>query len=104
MSFNIPRVAPIVQYETPATGATVSVGSTGFVKVCINPSGTLLALTFALPSSPNDGDEVVLTSSQIVTTFTMTGGTIVGPLSTLAVATFAHYTYFATPAKWFRTG
>ena len=104
MSFNIPRAGRVVQYETPATGSTITIGGGSNVEVFINPSGTVLALTCNLPSSPADGDKVTVSSSQIVTTFTMGNGTIVGALTTLAVATFASYTYFATPAKWVRTG
>src|SRR6185436_8596503 len=93
------RLVPVMQYETPTTGATINVGTNGNVKLLINPSGSLLNLTLSLPSAPSDGDLISFCSSQIVTTFTMTNGTIIGALTTLAVATFASYIYSATASK-----
>lgn len=74
------------------------------VLLFINPAGALLALTLALNGSPQDGDMLVLGASQAVTTFSMTGGTVIGPLTSLAAATFATYAYSATAAQWFRVG
>lgn len=98
------RQVPVVQYTTPATGDTISVGTTGFIRLLINPAGSLLALTVSLPSTPTDGDILQMSSSQIVTGLTMSNGTIIGALTTLAVATFAQYTYSGTASKWFRSG
>lgn len=98
------RLIPAVQYTTPTTGSTVTVNSSGHVRLLINPAGSLLALTITLPSGPSDGDRVDIGSTQAVTTLTMNGGTIVGPLSTMAIATFASYVYSATAASWFRIG
>lgn len=98
------RLIPTVQYATPATGDTITANNTGNLNLLINPSGTLLALTLALNGSPSDGDIIRFGSSQAVTTFTMSGGTIIGPLTALAIATFASYMYSATAAKWFRVG
>jgi hypothetical protein len=95
---------PVVQYSAPTTGSTVTVNSNGHVKLLLNPSGSLLALTVTLPSTPTDGDIVSLASSQAVTTLTMNGGTIIGALTTLAIATFASYIYSGDASKWFRVG
>lgn len=98
------RLIPTVQYSVPTTGATITASTSGNVTLLINPAGSLLALTLALNGSPSDGDRLRIGSSQVATTFTMTGGTVIGPLTSLAVATFATYTYSATAAQWFRTG
>lgn len=98
------RLVPTVQYVTPSTGDTVTVNSTGHVRLLINPSGSLLTLTVALPGSPSDGDLIQIGSSQIITTLTMSGGTIIGALTALAVATFASYIFNSTAGKWFRVG
>jgi hypothetical protein len=98
------RLIPVVQYTTPTTGNTITLNSNGHTKLLINPAGTLLALTVTLPSSPSDGDIVSLASSQIVTGLTMNGGTIIGALTALAVATFASYLYSGDASKWFRIG
>lgn len=96
------RLVPVKQYTTPTTGATVTVNPNGHVKLVINPAGSLLALTVTLPSSPQDGDMVSLTSSQAVTTLTMNGGMIVGALSTLSIASFAQYCYNSDSSSWYR--
>jgi hypothetical protein len=98
------RLVPTIQYVTPSTGGTVTVNTNGWVQLLINPSGSLLALTIALPGSPSDGDIVQLCSSQAVTTLTMSGGTVIGPLTTLAIGTFATYIYSSTASVWFRIG
>lgn len=98
------RLVSTVQYEVPTTGGTINASANGNVTLLINPSGSLLALTLALNASPSDGDVISIASSQVVTTFTMSGGTIIGPLTSLAVATFAKYCYSATASKWFRCG
>lgn len=98
------RLIPITQYVAPTTGQTVNVNTNGYVQLFINPAGTILALTIALPGSPSDGDRLTLGSSQIVTGLTMSGGTVIGALTSLAVASFADYVYNATAASWFRMG
>lgn len=98
------RAISTIQYATPATGDTITVGSTGSTKLLINPSGSLLTLTISFPSVPTDGDYLQIGSSQAVTTVTMSNGTVVGPLTTMAVGTFASYIYNSTASKWFRVG
>lgn len=98
------RLIPTVQYTTPGTGDTITASASGNVTLLINPSGALLALTVALNGSPSDGDVLTMGASQTVTTFSMTGGTVIGALTTLAAATFASYMYSATASKWFRVG
>lgn len=98
------RLVPTVQYTTPTTGTTITVNVSGNVSLLIDPAGALLALTLTLNGSPSDGDTFTISSSQAVTTLTMSGGTIIGALTTLAIATFAEYMYSATGSKWFRIG
>lgn len=98
------RLVPTRQEVAPTTGSTVTVNSTGCIKLFINPAGTLVALTVALPSSPQDLDAVTLSSTQAITTLTMSNGTISGALTTMAIATFATYTYSSTTSQWWRTG
>lgn len=97
------RLVPQRQEVQPTTGQTVTVQSSGTVKLFINPAGTLVALTIALPSSPSDLDSVNISSSQAITGLTMSGGTIVGPLTTMAIGTFATYTFSATTNQWWRS-
>lgn len=92
------------QEVQPTTGSTVTVSDGGNVHLIINPAGTLATLTVTFPSSPSDMDIVTMSSSQIVTALTMSGGTFIGALTTLAVASFARYMYSSTSSKWWRIG
>lgn len=98
------RLLPTTQYSVPLTGDTVTANNSGNHTLIINPAGTLLALTLALNGAPSDGDYLTLASSQIVTGFTMSGGTIVGALTSLTAAGFATFIYNSTASKWFRAG
>lgn len=95
---------PLVQYATPAAAATVTVNSSGYVRLLLNPSGTLATLTVALPGSPGNGDVVEIGCSQAVTILTLSGGTIIGGISSFAIGGFATYCYSSTASKWFRIG
>lgn len=90
-----------IQYAVPTTGQTVT--GDGSAVICINPAGTLAALTVVLPASPFDGQECTIATSQILTSLTITG-TIVGTLTTLALGGFARFVYSAQASKWFRAG
>lgn len=104
MSHNLlARPPALIQYVTPSTGDTVTITGSGRTILLINPSITLTTLTLILPSSPSDADIVEIGTSQIITTMTVTG-TIVGTLSTMALAGFASFCYNATASKWFRIG
>lgn len=93
----------IVQAVAPTTGNTVVIGQ-GVTALLLNPTGTLSTLTVTLPSNPRDGQSLVIATSQIITTLTINGGTIVGTLTTLALGGNAYFVYGATAAKWFRCG
>ncbi len=104
MSHNfIPRPPAFVQYVTPSAGDTVTITGSANTTLLLNPAGTLLTLTIALPSSPVDGDRVQIGSSQIITTLSITG-TIVGTMATIALGGFASFCYNSTANKWFRIG
>lgn len=98
------RLVPQVQYATPTVGQTVTVNSNGSVVLHLNPAGTLATLTIAFPASPQDGDRVQIGSTQIVTTLTMSVGTIVGALASLAVGSGGTWSYSATAAQWIKIG
>lgn len=95
------RLIPIKQYVTPTTGATVTANNNGYVVLFINPAGSLLALTIAFPAVPQDGDRLQITSSQAVTTVTMSGGTIIGALTSFVVGSKATFAYESTSTTWY---
>lgn len=97
------RLIPVKQYVTPTTGSTVTVNGNGYIKLVINPAGSLVALTVTLPGSPSDGDTVNLSCTQAVTTLTMNGGTIVGGLATLSIGSTATYIYNSDSSQWIKS-
>lgn len=98
------RLIPAIQYSAPTTGGTVTVNNTGFIKLLLNPAGTLATLTVTFPSGPSDGDMIQMGCTQIVTSLTMNGGTIIGGLSSFAVGGSGTWVYSSTAASWIKTG
>lgn len=89
------------QYSVPTSGSTVTVVPVGpYHTVLMNPTGTLASLTVALPGSPITGQIVVLCSSQAVTSLTISGGTTIQTISSLAGSTPVRLQYEPTSAKW----
>jgi hypothetical protein len=98
------RLIPQIQYVAPTAGATVNVNNNGYTRLVLDPATTLATLTVTLPGSPQDGDTVEIATSQIITTLTLNGGTIISAIATLALGGFATYLYNSTAGKWFRIG
>lgn len=98
-------LATATQYATPTTGQTVTLLPFSPAKLVgfVDPAGTLVALTVALPVA-SDGQIVAISSSQAITTLTLTTGvgSILNAITTLALGGFAMYAWSATAAKWFR--
>ncbi len=92
----------------PVTGQTVaSVDDSTSQWHLLQPAGTLATLTVVLPISTGlvDGQEVLITSTQIVTTLTVNGNgsTVNGALTTLAAANaFFKLRYNLITTSWFR--
>lgn len=59
-----------IQYSAPLTGASVAIASTTR-NLIVNPAGTIAELTLTLPAA-SDGKIFTVSSSQIVTTLTLT--------------------------------
>ena len=93
----------VIQYSAPITGATVAISAPN-TSLLIEPAGTLASLTVNFPSSPADSDEIRFSSTQIVTALTLANGTIVGPIVSLAVGSFAQYVYRSVNTSWYRIG
>jgi hypothetical protein len=93
-------------YQTPLTGATIVVANTSRTLV-IDPAGTLAALTVQLPAAPIDGQLVEFSTSQVLTSLTVSpnGGQTMGnglPTSAAAGQGFG-FIYRLALTKWFRT-
>lgn len=95
----------ITQRAVPTTGQTVTVNNAdGDVFLIIEPAGLLANLTIATPSTPHDGQIISIMCTQIVTTLTLSVGTIIGGLATFAANGFMTLVYNAGQSKWYRIG
>lgn len=85
---------------TPTTGQTITLVK-GTNK--INPSGALLALTVAMPTSPQEGDIVRMVYTQAITTLGITSAsTIYAAITTAIIGTSASWQYIG--AAWYKIG
>ncbi|QEL19334.1 hypothetical protein [Limnoglobus roseus] len=94
----------VTQLVTPTNGSTVNVTRSNYTTLLVNPAGPLLSLTINMPSSPQDGDRVSISSGQAITTVNQTGGTILSALTTMLLGGFATHVFNAAANKWFRIG
>jgi hypothetical protein len=94
--------------QTPTTGFTITIGNQ-VAYLILKPAGTLATGTITMPSTPVDGQEVGISSSQIITALTVqgnTGQTIDGTFTaaTLAANGFARWKYVLADTTWYRVG
>lgn len=89
--------------QVPSTGFTITMAKTSKTLI-LNPAGTLLTGTINLPASPIDGQEVRVTTSQAITTLTVSGNghSIVNAPTTLALGTGFSYIYNTSGTTWYR--
>ena len=90
-------------FQTPSTGFTITIANaTTFLN--LDPSGTLLAGTINLPAAPIDGQIVEVSSTQTVTTLTVSGNghTIKNAPTTIAAGTGFSYRYHLANTTWYR--
>lgn len=98
------------QYAAPLTGTTVTItDADDDVHLILTPSGTIATLTIVLPAAATarDKQQVIVNSTNIVTTLTITSalGTITGsPATWLGVANnYFTLTFDAVLSTWYRT-
>ena len=106
-----------VSYFTPTTGTSIPLTNTNTfapfpVQTYIfNPAGTIAALTVVTPGFPEDGQEIVMASTQIVTTLTITATatpagtpTIYGGLAAFTAGGYFKLKYSVAGNLWIRVG
>jgi len=93
-----------LQILVPVTGFSQTIP--GHIGVYVlEPAGTLAAGTLRLPASPPDGKQQTITSTQTITSLTLStsdGSTIIGGVTTLAANTPIRYVYNLANTKWYR--
>lgn len=97
----------VTQYSAPLTGTTVLVTDTqNSVWLILTPAGGLAALTIKLPLLANtlDKQEILVNSTQAITTLTLdgNGSSIVGGPTTLAANGFFRLRFDAVMKTWYR--
>ena len=96
---------PTVDYTTPATGFNYTVPN-GKTNAIIEPAGTLATGTINMPAVPTDGQRLTISSTQQITTLTMSGNgkTLNGALVTIGANGFATWQYRTATTSWYRIG
>ena len=84
---------------TPSTGGTVNL-TNNYLNI-IAPYSTIATLTLNLPSSPNEGDRVVLKFTSAITSITYTGGSVNGNPTTAAKGNEWSLTYDSFSGDWY---
>lgn len=92
------------QTSSPVAAATVT-GTANTPGLLLTPAGTLATLTIKLPSSPIDGMQWWIATSQTITAVTYqdsggTAGNVVGGLASLATSG-ARFVYSSGTSKWY---
>ena len=97
------------QLATPGTGFNVAVQTpvSGQQWLILQPAGALASGTVTLPLNTQtpDGTEVLITTTQQITAFTLAGNgaaSVYGDPSTLAAEDFFRVRYYAATNSWYR--
>ena len=90
---------------TPLTGTTQAIPEDAEV-VHVVPAGTIAAFTMTFPAAPYDGQEIVITFDQIVTSLTLTAtpATLKGALTAATAQGFGRWRYRLATTTWYRVG
>lgn len=93
------------QYSAPSsTGFSVTIASTTDW-LLITPTGTMAAGTIVFPSTPSDRDEIVINTTQEITTLTTTSAkTKNGFPTTLTANSYFKVKFDAVLDAWYRIG
>jgi hypothetical protein len=92
-------------YQVLATGFSYAF-PIGITTLIVQPAGTLATGTITMPALPADGMVVAFSSTQIITTLTVSanvGQSIVNAVTTLAAGGGAKYIYRLANTTWYRT-
>jgi len=90
--------------QTPATGFSITIAA-NIKSLVLKPTGTLATGTITMPAAPIDGQEIRVSSSQIITALTVSanaGQTILNAPTTLAAGAGFEYVYDLATTEWMR--
>lgn len=90
--------------QTPTTGFSITIADIVGTLI-LNPAGTLATGTVTMPANPINGQEIRVSSSQIITTLTVAanaGQTISNAPTTVTAGGGFSYIYNLSGTRWFR--
>lgn len=90
--------------QTPTTGFSITIAD-NISTLILKPAGTLATGTITMPATPVDGQNVRITTSQIITALTLSpnsGQSIIAAPTTLGVGQGVGYTYSSSDTTWYR--
>lgn len=90
--------------QNPSTGDSITIADNSKTLV-LDPAGTLATLTVTMPPTPVDGQEIRVSSSQIVTALTVSpnsGQTLSNAPTTILAGTGFAYIYDLPNTNWYR--
>jgi hypothetical protein len=94
----------VTQYAAPsASGFSVSITQNN-THLILTPAAGYAAGTIVLPIAPVDRDELLVNSTQAVTTLTFSGGTVIGGPTGLAANDYFRLKYDSLLSRWYRIG
>lgn len=93
------------EYSLQTTGFNITIPNQ-CTCLALDAAATLAAGTINFPAAPDNGQELLVSSTQIVTALTMSGNgkTLKAPLTTIAANGFARWKYLASTTTWIRVG
>lgn len=99
---------PTSQYLSPLTGFALTLEGTDDLHLILTPASTIATGEIILPVSPGtvDKQRVIVTSSQEITSLTVSGNgaTVLGGPSTIAAAGYFTLKYDMQTNTWYRIG
>jgi len=109
LNTNFTNTSFTVEAYVPVTGQTLTITDDGLPRwLKMIPAGTLSTLAVTLPADENatDGQEILVTSTEVVTTLTINGNgaTVNGAPSALTANGFFKLRYNALDVIWYRVG
>jgi len=98
-----PTQTDIVFTASPTAGSTVALPNApaqfGRLIAYLTPAALLATLTLQMPSSPNNGDELIIVSSKTITTITYTPA-VANAAITIALGGAIRMTYSSVLGLW----
>lgn len=91
------------QRVSATTGGSTTINNNISVLV-LHATGTLIAYTVTMPATPIDGQQIIITADQSISTLTLSGNsgqTVIGAPTALPLGSGINYIWIATDSEWY---